>query len=115
MSSPNIVPVFRDRTDAPWHAAWTYPRQEKVLARQLKELGFHCLLPLRVEARDYAGVTAHVKVPILPGCVFLQGTGTAVASALGTGRVRRVTELPRELCARLPLDVQTELHLDGTQ
>jgi hypothetical protein len=81
------------------------------LVRQLKGLGFRCLLPLRVEAREYAGVTARVEVPILPGCVFLQGTRTAVASALGTGRVRRVTELPRDLCARLPLDVQTELQL----
>jgi hypothetical protein len=98
----------------PWHAAWTYARQEKALARELEDLGLRCLLPLRIEARDYAGITARVEVPILPGIVFLQGTGTAVTSALGTGRVRRVTELPIDLCARLPLDARTVLQLGGT-
>lgn len=117
MSDPNAgrVPTEPKNVTTPWHAAWTYARQEKALARQLKELGVRCLLPLKVEARDYAGVAVRVEVPMVPGCVFLQGTRTAVMSALGTGRVRRVTDLPRELCARLPQEARMELRLCSTQ
>jgi hypothetical protein len=103
----------RDTTAIAWHAVWTYSRQEKILARELERMGVRCLLPLRDESRDYCGVSVRVETPIILGCVFLHGSNAAVASALATGRVRRVTEIPLELCGGLPIDARDQLELDG--
>jgi len=76
-----------------WWVLHTRPRQEKSLARELRErrLGFYLpLLPRRSQLR---GRVLTSYVPLFAGYVFLLAEGEDRVAALATGRVVRALEV----------------------
>jgi transcriptional antiterminator RfaH len=90
-------PTFYRAGSQIWWALHTKPRQEKSVARQLREGAVPFFLPLiaRRSVISKRVVTSHI--PLFPGYVFLFGDREQRATALATGRVVRVLEVAQQL------------------
>jgi transcriptional antiterminator RfaH len=81
--------------DRPWWCLHTRPRQEKAVARALRELGLTFYLPLVLqETRTPAGRRLRSCVPLFGGYVFLQGDDAARREALATHRLAQALPVP---------------------
>jgi transcription termination/antitermination protein NusG len=58
--------------EAHWYAVSTRSRQEKVVARQLENVGVAAFLPLVTEIRRWSDRNKPVSVPVFSGYVFVQ-------------------------------------------
>ena len=93
-----------------WFVIRTRSRQERILARHLRDHRIAHFLPMARVTRDYAGYQANVESPVFPGYVFLRGTLDDVHAADRTNRVAEVLPVPdqRQLNAELR-NLQTAL------
>lgn len=89
----------------PWWAAYTKPRQEKAVARELwdRKIAFYLPLVRRTAVYNRHHITAFT--PLFPGYVFVCGWEDARAFTLGTGRILRI----------LPVDEPEQLRRDLRQ
>jgi len=55
-----------------WYAVYTMPRSEKKVEHRLLEKGFQVYLPLVSTIRMWSDRKKKVKVPLIPGYVFVQ-------------------------------------------
>lgn len=76
--------------DRRWWLVHTRPRHEKALAADLDRKGIGCFLPLVRVKRRWAGRESHVRIPLFPGYLFLDGTEEARYAALVTCRTVNV-------------------------
>ena len=70
-----------------WHALRVRSRHERILDRELSEVSIRSFAPVVQEKREYAGTTAVVLVPLIPGYVFVEGSLSDIQRAIATGRV----------------------------
>ena len=68
---PN-VDFTPDADSPPWHAVYTLPRHEKVVAEHLALRQVETYLPLYLSARRWAGRRALVQLPLFPSYVFVR-------------------------------------------
>ena len=73
-----------------WFVIRTRPRQERILAWDLRARGVAHFLPLVRGPRVYAGYQANVELPVFPGYIFLRGQLDDVHTADRTTRVAEV-------------------------
>ena len=85
-----------------WFVIRTRSRQERILARHLRDHRIAHFLPLARVRRDYAGYDANVDLPVFPGYLFLRGTLDDVRAV---DRTKRVTEV-------IPVPDQSQLNAD---
>lgn len=60
------------RPEARWYALYTAPRHEKILAKQISQLGIHCFLPLYRSMRRWKDRRKELALVLFPGYVFVQ-------------------------------------------
>jgi hypothetical protein len=91
-SEPVRVPgVDRDA----WRIVRTGARREKIVARQCGTAGIACFLPLMRVAREYAGTTCRVEVPLFAGYLFARADEAALRAADASGSIRAVADAPQ--------------------
>lgn len=105
---PDLHPVeMFDRPEGlgPWWVAHVRSRQEKRLARCLRDRGVAYYLPQREHARRVSGRQIVSYLPLFPGYVFFRGASEARLAALTSQVVVRA----------LPVDDQVELERELAQ
>jgi transcription antitermination factor NusG len=87
-----------------WFVIRTRSRQEKILARELRDRAIGCFLPLVTVTRVYGGRSARVETPLFPGILFLRGSLDDANVANQTNRVAQIIHVPDQQ------QVDQELH-----
>lgn len=73
--TPAVSPVPLRPTEpdaARWHALYTAPRHEKMLAEQINRRGISCFLPLYRSMRRWKDRRKELSLVLFPGYVFVQ-------------------------------------------
>ena len=86
-----------------WWLAYTKPRNEKVLAADLENMGVDYFLPLARVRRRHCGRPVELQVPLFPSYLFVWGQAEERYAALRTNRVVNIITVTdqRELSAEL--------------
>src|SRR5688500_16901376 len=82
-----------------WRIVRTGARREKIVARQCRDAGIACFLPLDRVARQYAGRTCLVEIPLVAGCLFARADEAALRAADASGSIRSVADAPQQAIA----------------
>ncbi len=91
--------VFPNSSVGKWFVLHTKPRQEKILASDLKDKNIAYFLPLQRMLRFYGARRAWVDLPLFPSYLFLRGT---IEQAYAADRSRRLVSF-------IPVPDQEEL------
>ncbi len=83
-----------EATRGVWHVLHTRSRQEKALAKTLEAAGVQCYLPLVDQVRFHGHRKKTVALPLFSTYVFMHGTVEATYTAISTGRVANVIDVP---------------------
>lgn len=92
-----------------WHVAHARPRQEKLLAFDLKRRGIAGLLFLENRTRVYEKSTQTFKVPLLGGYVFVHVPRERRDEVYDTGRIARLIDVADPERLRNDLDALRRL------
>lgn len=101
--SPNVFPtklLIESAVSTPrrhWNVAYTRPRQEKALARDLlaREVPFY--LPMARKTLVYGKRKVASQLPIFPSYVFFYSTEEERVRALQTNRISQILNVPDSL------------------
>ena len=108
-----------DAREGRWWVVHTKARNEKALAADLESLGIGYFLPLARVRRKYGGRTAHVRIPLFPGYLFLCGGTDERYATLTTHRVANVIDVVdqeglkndlRRICRTVSSDVPVDVY-----
>jgi hypothetical protein len=80
-----------------WFVVRTHSRQEKILAKELNNVGITAYLLVILESRQYDRRRVDVEVPLFRRVVFVHGTIDDVNYAMQTGRVMSVARAQDQL------------------
>jgi transcriptional antiterminator RfaH len=94
----------------PWYVAYTRPRQEKSLARDLRERGVTYFCPMVMRVTSSGGRRRRNMYPLFPSYLFFAGDESARQSC---HRTERVVQIIQPLPAQQP-KLQTELRALAT-
>lgn len=104
---PTPTEVVPDDLPGRWWVAHTKPRQEKTLARRLRDIDVFYYLPLasRVTRSKNTGRTSRSVVPVFPGYLFFNGIEQERHQVLKTNRIANLLVVPdqKELIRELRL------------
>jgi transcription antitermination factor NusG len=73
------LPPITSKPEQPisqWYAAYTFPRHEKYVARQLDEKSIDSFLPLYRSLRRWKDRRKQIELPLFPGYVFVHRLAT---------------------------------------
>jgi transcription antitermination factor NusG len=82
--------LFDQPTAGEWWVAHTKPRQEKALARRLREVGVAFYAPTAPKRALVRGRVRTSRLPLFPGYAFVHGTAADRLRVLATNRAARV-------------------------
>lgn len=75
VSMPDLLSITiadQKPTQLCWYAAYTFPRHEKHIARQLEERNFDSFLPLYRSVRRWKDRRKEIELTLFPGYVFVR-------------------------------------------
>jgi hypothetical protein len=116
---PKEADVFPDELFAlpadayPWHVAHVRSRQEKVLARRLRELHTPFYLPQTERVVERSGRRFRSYVPLFGGYLFFRGGESARDAALRSGVVARIIDVEDQGLLGSQLEQIRRLQLAG--
>jgi len=97
----------------PWHVAHVRSRQEKVLARRLREHGVPFYLPQIERVIERSSRRFRSYVPLFAGYVFFRGAAEARDAAVRSGVVARIVSVEDQELLGAQLEQIRRLQLAG--